>query len=103
MLFFVFGTANARDQVVQSIYGIEQNQKFSFHLPTYFIFGANDLKLQYSFKYRVAKATPFYISFTELLFWDIYKKSKPFSDINYRPEAFYRLIDNSKKSLSTLD
>ena len=64
---------------------------FSHYQQTYFIFGSNDLKMQFSFKYRLADSTPLYFGFTQTMFWNIYNGSKPFSDINYAPEIFYRI------------
>ena len=90
-------------ETIEAIFGTPENQKFSFHQPTYFVFGDEDLKLQFSFKYRLAKKLPVYFSYTQLMFWDIYKESKPFDDVNYKPEIFYRLIDNDSKSFKTLD
>jgi outer membrane phospholipase A len=79
------------------------NDKFSLYNPTYFIFGRNDLKLQFSFKYRLAKSVPVYFGFTQTMFWNIYDGSKPFKDINYMPEIFYRLFDEKSDAFRTLD
>lgn len=92
-------------QASLSIVGASPNEKFSLYLPTYFIFGKDDLKLQFSGKYRVAKNYNLYLGYTQTMFWDIYKTSAPFRDINYNPEAFYRLSEASDESrfLRSLD
>jgi phospholipase A1 len=90
-------------KTVESIVGTPNKQKFSFHNPSYFILGDEDLKLQFSFKYRVVQKFPLYFAYSQLMFWDIYKESKPFADINYKPEIFYRLFSSESHSLKTLD
>lgn len=76
---------------------------FSAHQPNYIISGAGDLKLQLSFRYRLLKKIPFFFGYTQRMFWDIHKDSKPFHDINFQPELFYRFIikDRFLKSIDT--
>ncbi|MDO9184312.1 MAG: phospholipase A [Bacteriovorax sp.] len=93
----------ATDLKNENIYGSKENEKLSLYQPTYFIFGLNDLKLQFSFKYRLAKSIPLYFGLTQTMFWNIYEESKPFHDINYFPEVFYRLIDKENDAFKTLD
>ena len=83
---------------------IQDNEErtFSLHKPNYVLAGENDLKLQFSFKYRVFKKTPLFFDFTQRLFWDIYKDSKPFRDINYHPGLFYRFVIKDKR-LKSID
>jgi phospholipase A1 len=95
--------AREADQIVESTYGSIPRMRFSFHQPTYFVFGKDDLKMQFSAKYRLARSIPVYVAFTQLMFWDIYDNSRPFRDTNYGPEIFYRLIENLDQSLGTLD
>jgi phospholipase A1 len=90
-------------QTIEAIFGTPENLKFSFHQPTYFVFGDDDLKLQFSFKYRLARSFPIYFAYTQLMFWNIYDESKPFADVNYKPEIFYRLLETDSKSFKTLD
>lgn len=90
-------------KLVQSIFGVDKNQKFSFHQPTYFIFSDDDLKLQFSFKYRLAKKFDLYFAYSQLMFWDIWKESRPFEDVNYRPEIFYRLIETKSGIFQSFD
>ncbi len=65
-------------------------RSFSLHSPNYIVGGRDDVKLQLSFKYRVMSESNLYFGYTQLMFWDVYKYSKPFRDINFNPEAFYR-------------
>lgn len=80
-----------------------ENGKFSFNQPTYFIFGLHDLKLQFSLKYKLTKSTPIYLGYSQAMFWSIYNESRPFKDINHMPEFFYRFLDEKDNSLKTLD
>ncbi|WP_408095888.1 phospholipase A [Peredibacter sp. HCB2-198] len=88
---------------IESLFGIDRNQKFSFHQPTYFIFGNDDLKLQFSFKYRLAKTFNLYFAYSQVMFWDIWKESRPFEDVNYRPELFYRLLETKTGIFQSFD
>lgn len=99
----VHAQAVNENKKVEAILGTPKNQKFSFHNPSYFILGDEDLKLQFSFKYRVVQKIPLYFAYSQLMFWDVYKESKPFADINYKPEIFYRLFSSESQSLKTLD
>lgn len=73
---------------------------FSIHRDNYFITGipvnqrptknTSDVKYQISFKQRLRK-TPLpgglfpYITYSQKAFWDIYRDSKPFDEINFNP------------------
>lgn len=85
------------------LFGVDPKNKFSLYRPTYFIFGEDNLKLQFSAKYRVAKNYNLYLAFTQTMFWNIYDESAPFDDINYNPEAFYRLVQNETSFLRSVD
>lgn len=85
------------------IFGADPTNKFSLYQPTYFIFGKDNLKLQFSAKYRVAKNYNLYLGYTQTMFWNIYEQSAPFDDINYNPEAFYRLFEQENKFLRSID
>lgn len=91
------------EATAQKVLGTAVNEKFSFHKPSYAIFSDRDLKLQFSFKYRLAPAIPFYLAYTQLFFWKIYDESKPFAEVNYSPELFYRLFEKSDGSFKNLD
>lgn len=68
----------------------------SLHKLNYAIIGGNDLKLQYSFKYRPVDDFNFFLAFTNYMLWDIYADSFPIIDNNFNPEAFYRFVNNNK-------
>ncbi|AUN99161.1 hypothetical protein DOM21_05170 [Bacteriovorax stolpii] len=91
------------EEASSDVVGVNPREKFSLYQPTYFIFGKDDLKLQFSGKYRVAKSYNLYLGYTQTMFWNIYESSAPFGDINYNPEAFYRLTENDTKFLRSLD
>ena len=60
------------------------------HRPMYIVWGKPDTKVQFSLKARVLKDYDLYFAYTQVMFWDFFKYSKPFHDINYNPELFYR-------------
>lgn len=75
------------------VYGNDSTAKFSPYLPTYFVMGKDDLKLQLSGKYRVARNFNLYAAYTQTMFWSVFSDSQPFKDINYNPEIFYRIVE----------
>lgn len=87
----------------KAIFGIDPKNKFSLYQPSYFIFGKDDLKMQFSAKYRVAKTYNLYLGYTQVMLWNIYDPSAPFEDINYNPEIFYRLIEGDTKFIRSID
>lgn len=91
------------EKTTENIFGVAAMEKFSYYNPMYMIGGNDDLKLQISFKYRLARSWNIYFAYTQLMFWDIYDESKPFSDINYNPEIFYRLFEGWGDSFFNLD
>jgi outer membrane phospholipase A len=95
--------ANEVDQKTNLVLGNNPNNKFTYYEPNYFIFGKDDLKLQISGKYRLAKSFNLYLAFTQTMFWNIYVTSQPFKDINYNPEFFYRLVEDNSKNLKSID
>ncbi len=101
--FYAFGEENIVENKSSSFFRVNENEKFSTYQPTYFIFGKDDIKIQISFKYRMAKSIPFFFGFTQKMFWNIYDGSKPFKDINYLPETFYRFLDRKNNAFRTLD
>jgi phospholipase A1 len=67
--------------------------------PTYFLLGSLDTKIELSFKGQLLERYPVFFGYSQLMFWDLFKSSAPFSDINYNPELFYRVFafpDRSK-------
>ena len=101
---FIFSAqAEEIDQVTKLIFGSDAKNKFSYYQSTYFVFGKNDLKLQFSGKYRIAKNFNLYFGFTQTMFWSIYTTSQPFKDINYNPEFFYRFVEEKSQILRSMD
>lgn len=91
------------DQLDTAFLGAPDTQVAGYHRPTYLIFGKDDLKLQFSFKYRIAKNLNLYFAHTQTMFWNIYDESKPFYDISFNPELFYRVIDNRYDFFRSVD
>lgn len=87
----------------KAIFGIDPRNKFSLYQPSYFIFGKENLKLQFSGKYRVAKNYNLYLGYTQTMIWNVYDQSAPFDDINYLPEVFYRLVEGDDKFIRSID
>lgn len=87
----------------KAIFGIDPKNKFSLYQPSYFIFGKENLKMQFSAKYRVAKNYNLYLAYTQVMLWNIYEQSAPFDDINYNPEIFYRLIEGETTFIRSID
>lgn len=102
-LFSLSVYAQNETKLVESIFGTDKNQKFSYHETNYFAFGDDDLKLQFGFKYRLARTFSFYFAYSQLMFWDIYDESKPFEDVNFKPEFFYRILEEQSTVLRSLD
>lgn len=60
------------------------------HQPFYFVYGEPLSKLQLSFKSPVFRDRNFYFAYTQVMFWALTEDSKPFRDLTYNPELFYR-------------
>lgn len=91
------------EQASKTLFGIDPRNKFSIYQPSYFVFGKENLKMQFSGKYRLAKAYNVYLSYTQTMFWNIYDQSAPFDEINYNPEVFYRLVEGDGKFIRSID
>ncbi len=73
------------------------------HLPFYFLYGAHLSKLQISFKTPVMRGVPLFFAYSQLMFWELSEKSKPFKDLTYNPEFFYRWSGKSWTLLESVD
>ena len=67
-----------------------------YYKPIYIIGGNADdqVKIQLSFKYSLFdfnKQNSLYFAYSQYMFWDLYKASSPFREINYNPEIFYQI------------
>ncbi|HMN69803.1 MAG TPA: phospholipase A [Bdellovibrionales bacterium] len=60
------------------------------HLPFYFAYGRPTSKLQVSFKTPIIREWPLFFGYTQFMFWALEEESKPFRDLTYNPELFYR-------------
>jgi phospholipase A1 len=91
------------DSSINEIFLATPNDEFTYYLPTYIIVNDEDLKIQFSGKYRLTKKINLYIAYTQLMFWNIYEESKPFQDIIFNPEIFYRLLERKNSLITSLD
>jgi len=117
-LFF----SNAQDYTKAELNdSINKLPYFTIHKDNYFITGAPtnktidrntaNAKYQISFKQILTRSklpwdTYLFLTYTQKAFWDIYKESFPFTDINFNPafsvgKAFYRK-DNTLTGIGTL-
>lgn len=78
-------TLNAKTDKVQEELNLTKYE------PIYFIYGNPASKLQFSFKYELVNPINLYLGFTQLMFWELGRDSKPFGDINYNPQVFHRV------------
>lgn len=92
---------NDVDDVSQSKFS--SFQRFSTYQPTYFILGTNDAKLQFSAKYKLLKNNKIFIDYTQTMFWQVYDSSKPFKDVIFSPEIFYRFDHFGWYSINSID
>jgi phospholipase A1 len=73
------------------------------HQPFYFAYGRPTTKIQVSFKTPLVKGFPIYFGYSQLMFWKLEEDSKPFRDLTYNPELFYRLKIRRHYWLKSLD
>ncbi len=69
----------------------EAGSGLSRYKDLYFIIGSPTTKVQISIKYKLIYLIDLYLGYTQDMFWDLGKKSFPFSDINFNPDLFYRI------------
>lgn len=69
----------------------EDSEILQRHQPFYFVYGDPTSKLQISFKSPMVRRIPLYFAYTQLMFWALSEESKPFRDLTYNPELFYRI------------
>ncbi len=73
------------------------------HFPFYFAYGRPTSKLQLSFKTPILRETPLFFAYTQLMFWNLNDESKPFHDLTYNPELFYRLSPKDWGAVRSID
>ncbi len=110
-----YGQRISRDSVMQFV---KSTSSFTIYKDNYIITGSkagvipetsnSDLKQQISFKHRLSKPTPplgiyLFITYTQKSFWDIYKWSSPFKEINFKPGAgLGKLLFKDEKLIGSL-
>ena len=66
----------------------------SFHIlrykPIYFAYSNPLTKVQFSFRSPIIENLRLYFGYSQIIFWKLSAKSKPFLDATYNPELFYR-------------
>jgi outer membrane phospholipase A len=75
---------------VEEAFGADEKSKFTPHQLNYGVLGKDDALMQISFKYRLGRDWNWYLAFTSVIKWDVWEESSPYSDINFKPEVFYR-------------
>lgn len=64
------------------------------HNPFYFAYANPTSKVQLSFRTTLIKKVPLYFGYTQVMFWELLHNSKPFQDLTFNPELFYRVDMN---------
>lgn len=65
--------------------------------PVYFAYGEPSSKIQFSFRSQIWQNLPINFGYTQIIFWELREKSKPFEDATYNPELFYRWNPTGEK------
>lgn len=90
-LFFIIFTVFVSISILAEEKTNSQKSRLDYYKDLYFIMG-NDTKVQISLKYTMYnfnKQHNFYFGYSQYMFWDLFKYSSPFREINYNPEFFY--------------
>ena len=101
LIFFVSSSVFSQRLSREEVYDtIQKMPSFSSYHDNFFISGVptnkeinkdnSDIKYQVSFKQFITKTTLplnsyLYVSYTQKAFWDIYRQSSPFEEINFNP------------------
>ncbi len=88
----------ASDKEVKAELNGDEDRVFNIreHKTNYAIKGDPDTKIQFSYKFKLIKDYDLFLGYTQVMFWDLDKESKPFSDVNYNPELYYTFkVNNS--------
>jgi phospholipase A1 len=81
----------------------EEQSLLQRHHPFYFAYGQPLSKLELSFKTPIVKTWPLYFGYTQYMFWALKEDSKPFRDLTYNPELFYRFNMKGAGALKSMD
>lgn len=68
----------------------EEESILQRHNPFFAAYGDPLTKVQFSFKSPFVRKFPLYFGYTQIMFWALTEESKPFRDLTYNPELFYR-------------
>lgn len=82
---------NRHANAYENINGSESHSILQEYRPNYIIAGKPNTKVQFSFKLKLMEKEELYLGYTQTMFWELGKKSHPFSEINYNPEIFYQI------------
>lgn len=85
LLIFNYSSYAVENGVIIKSNGILQEYR-----PNYIISGKPNTKIQFSFKLKLMEQKELFLGYTQTMFWELAKRSKPFSEINYNPEIFYK-------------
>lgn len=100
-----------------SIHGLLSNKAFGYmnefsppswgiqtYRSNYFLYSSQRYsKLSLSGKVQILEDLNLYMAYSQIMFWDLDAESKPFQDINYNPETFYRFNLSNSARTSWLD
>jgi phospholipase A1 len=109
-LFFQVADANAQsDETLltaqNKLKAIEEEDHAYLlrHNPFYFAYSNPLSKLQLSFKTKLIKNVPLYFAYTQVMYWALRQNSKPFRDVTFNPDLFYRLMTDDRAWLRSID
>lgn len=71
--------------------------------PNYFVYGEPLSKLHLSFKTPIFRSLGLYFGYSQYMFWALREESKPFRDLTFNPELFYRWSPRDWGWLTSLD
>ena len=81
----------------------KEAQLLQRHKPFYFAYGDPNSKLQLSFKSPLLNKYPLYFGYSQIMFWALGANSKPFRDMTYNPELFYRFYLHDDSVVRSID
>lgn len=115
-LFGASKTLNNADSIINEF---DASPSFGIYKDNYIVVGTDltrgmnendsDAKFQVSIRQRLTNSTlPFktylFVTYTQLAFWDVFKESFPFRDLNYNPSiGFARVLVRKNRLLGTID
>lgn len=84
---------------------LEKQSNFQLlrYKPIYFAYNNPITKLQFSFRSPLVENFRLYFGYSQIIFWKLNAKSKPFLDATYNPELFYRFILEENEYLKSID